>query len=59
MSTSSLKRNRHQQQTEKNVFRLKNSMPGKFQEMLLKYLANTTEIKQQDLEVQVSKITPK
>jgi hypothetical protein len=31
-------------------------MPGKFQEMLLKYLANTTEIKQQDLEVQVSKI---
>lgn len=58
MSSSSLRRNRHQQQSEKNVFRLKNSMPGKFQEMLLKYLANTTEMKQHDLEVKISKITP-
>lgn len=44
MSTSSLRRNRHLQQAEKNVFRLKNSMSSKFEEIMLQHLSRVTEV---------------
>lgn len=58
MSTSSLRRNRCQQQAERNVFRLKNSMPNKFEEMVLSSLGKAVTMTTQEIDSQVNRKSP-
>lgn len=58
MSTSSLRRNRYQQQAEKNVFRLKNSMSTKFEEIMLHNLSRVTELDILDFPEMSARQTP-